>query len=88
MLWTTIACAGVPQREAVMAVLVQEMVAPDLSFVLHTASPLDHDPNILYAEIAPGLGETLASGTRGSAWRISVDKAKGLGLLLPPVALD
>ena len=60
-----------------MAVLVQQQLSPDTSFVLHTASPLDEGPDALYAELAVGLGETLASGTRGSPWRLSVDKASG-----------
>lgn len=70
--------AGVPQKEAKMAVLVQEMLSPDLSFVLHTVSPTDQDHNSVEAEIAPGLGETLASGTRGTPWRLSSGKFDGL----------
>lgn len=69
--------AGVPQREASMAVLVQEMLSPDLSFVLHTVSPTDQDHNSVEAEIASGLGETLASGTRGTPWRLSSGKFDG-----------
>ncbi|OVA01660.1 Carbohydrate binding module family 20 [Macleaya cordata] len=69
--------AGVPQKNATMAVLVQEMLSPDLSFVLHTLSPTDRDPNVVEAEIAPGLGETLASGTRGTPWRLSSGKFDG-----------
>lgn len=69
--------AGVPQGEASMAVLVQEMLSPDLSFVLHTQSPTDQDHKYVEAEIAPGLGETLASGTRGTAWRLSLEKFDG-----------
>ncbi|WVZ92117.1 hypothetical protein U9M48_038206, partial [Paspalum notatum var. saurae] len=69
--------AGVPQRDAKMAVLVQEMLQPNLSFVLHTISPANHDPQIVEAEVAPGLGETLASGTRGTPWRLSCDKLDG-----------
>ncbi|TKW38314.1 hypothetical protein SEVIR_1G107000v4 [Setaria viridis] len=69
--------AGVPQRDAKMAILVQEMLQPDLSFVLHTVSPSDHDPKLVEAEVAPGLGETLASGTRGTPWRLSCDKFDG-----------
>ena len=60
-----------------MAVLLMEMLAPDLSFVLHTVSPLDRDEDVLYAELAAGLGETLASGMRGSPWRLSVNKTSG-----------
>ncbi|XP_051150786.1 phosphoglucan, water dikinase, chloroplastic isoform X2 [Andrographis paniculata] len=66
--------AGVAQREAAMAVLVQEMVSPEVSFVLHTLSPTDRDPNMVEAELAPGLGETLASGTRGTPWRLASGK--------------
>lgn len=70
--------AGVAQKDATMAVLVQELLSPDLSFVLHTLSPTDHDHNSVEAEIAPGLGETLASGTRGTPWRLSSGKFDGL----------
>jgi phosphoglucan,water dikinase len=69
--------AGVVQADACMAVLVQAMVAPQLAFVLHTASPLGDAPGTAVGEVAVGLGETLASGRRGSAWRLAVDKATG-----------
>lgn len=69
--------AGLPQKDAHMAILVQEMLSPDLSFVLHTMSPTDRDHNKVEAEIAPGLGETLASGTRGTPWRLSLGKFDG-----------
>ena len=69
--------AGVKQAEAAMAVLVQKQLSPDLSFVLHTVSPLDGDKDTMYAELAVGLGETLASGTRGSPWRLAVNKSSG-----------
>lgn len=69
--------AGVAQADASMAVLVQLMLSPQLSFVLHTASPLGDAPGTAVAEIAVGLGETLASGQRGSAWRLAVDKRSG-----------
>ncbi|KAL5711600.1 phosphoglucan, water dikinase [Ranunculus cassubicifolius] len=69
--------ANVPQQDATMAILVQEMLSPDLSFVLHTMSPTDRDNNSVVAEIAPGLGETLASGTRGTPWRLSAGKFDG-----------
>eukprot|EP00898_Chlorokybus_atmophyticus_P001306 jgi/Chlat1/2176/Chrsp17S02751 len=69
--------AGVKQRDAVMSVLVQELLAPSLSFVLHTVSPVDLSKDKVYAEIAVGLGETLASGTRGAPWRLLADKNSG-----------
>ncbi|KAL8459573.1 hypothetical protein ACS0TY_036901 [Phlomoides rotata] len=70
--------AHVPQNEAMMAILVQEMLSPELSFVLHTLSPTDKNHNLVESEIAPGLGETLASGTRGTPWRLSSGKFDGV----------
>lgn len=80
--------AGVPQRDAKMAVLVQEMTPSELSFVLHTRAvsgasendpaPVPGSPSpTLEAEIAVGLGETLASGARGSPWRLEVEQSSG-----------
>ena len=34
--------AGVSQQDATMAILVQEMLSPDLSFVIYTLTPTDH----------------------------------------------
>ncbi|GJY04782.1 hypothetical protein Tco_0370722 [Tanacetum coccineum] len=60
-----------------MAVLVQEMLSPDLSFVLYTVSPINNDRNLVEAEIAPGLRETLASGIRGTPWWFAGGVADG-----------
>ncbi len=49
--------AGVPERQACMAVLVQEMVAPEVSFVIHTTNPIDNNSECAYVELAAGLGE-------------------------------
>ena len=79
-LWTTRAVlsrrqAGIPHQQAHMAVLVQEMVAADYSFILHTANPVNQDLREVYAEIAVGLGETLASGAaQGSPYRLTCRK--------------
>lgn len=69
--------ASVPQKDAAMAILVQELLSPDISFVLHTRNPVDNDSSVVQAELALGLGETLASGTRGSPWRLAVSKDSG-----------
>lgn len=69
------AAAGIPQGEAVMGVIVQRQLDPEVSFVLHTAHPLSGNKRVVVAELAPGLGETLASGTKGSGWRLEVDKS-------------
>ena len=67
-----------------MAVLIMEMISSDLSFVLHTVNPLDRDETVVSAEMAVGLGETLASGTRGSAWRFAINKADSADPAVPP----
>lgn len=82
-LWTRRAAlsrrqAGIPHAQAHMAVLIQQMLTPDFSFVLHTVNPLNRNPREVYAEIAVGLGETLASaGERGNPWRLLCDKISG-----------
>lgn len=69
--------AGVPQSSAVMGVLIQRMLAPQYSFVIHSVSPLTRDLNVAQVEMALGLGETLAAGTRGTPWRLEVNKKTG-----------
>lgn len=66
---------GQPQ----MAVIVQCQVSPALSFVLHTSHTLSKDGSEqwLVAEVAPGLGVTLASASRGSPWRLEISKSTG-----------
>lgn len=59
---------------------MQEMLAPELSYVLHTRDPMEQSngsAGSVYVELAPGMGETLASGTEGSAWRMSVGSKPG-----------
>ena len=66
--------AGVAEADACMAVLIQDMVDSEYSFVLNTEDPITNDANFLYAEVALGLGETLASGAQGSPWRLRINK--------------
>jgi phosphoglucan,water dikinase len=71
------AAAGVGQRGAAMAILAQQMVVPEVSFILMTRHPLTNDADVAYAELALGHGETLASGAvRGTPWRLSMDKRR------------
>jgi phosphoglucan,water dikinase len=66
-----------------MAVLIQEMVVPELSFVLHTVNPLNHRVEEVYAEIVVGLGDTLvAAATRGNPYRMVCDKHTGTTTML------
>ena len=54
--------ARVSQKDAKMCALVQVALKPECSFVLHTKHPLTESDQDMYAEMALGLGETLASG--------------------------
>lgn len=79
-LWTPRAAlsrrqAGIPHDQARMALLIQQLIVPDYSFVLHTTNPASQNPGEVYAEIAVGLGETLASAAApGNPYRIVCDK--------------
>jgi phosphoglucan, water dikinase len=79
-LWTKRAAAsrkalGVPNAKAHMAVLVQRMLVPEYSFILHTVNPINGDAGEVYMELAVGLGETLASGeTAGTPYRMAYNK--------------
>ena len=87
-LWTRRAvisrrAAGIPQGKAHMAVLIQQMIEPDYSFVLHTRNPINQNPREVYAEIAVGLGETLVSASsRGTPYRMVCDKESGSTTIL------
>ncbi|KAI3950212.1 hypothetical protein MKW92_044526 [Papaver armeniacum] len=50
-----------------MAVLVQEVIAADYAFVIHTRNPLTGDTSEIYTEIVKGLGETLVGAYPGRA---------------------
>jgi len=82
-LWTEKAArerkqARIPHREAHMAVLIQTMLIPELSFIMHTANPLGGRREEAYIELAAGLGETLASGIgRGTPFRLLCNKVTG-----------
>lgn len=70
--------AGIPHGKIRMAVLVQELVEPDLSFVMHTVDPTTKDRETAYAELAIGLGETLASASQpGTPYRLRCNRTTG-----------
>ncbi len=61
-----------------MAVLVQQMLQPDYSFVIHTVNPVTGNPDEIYLELAAGQGETLASARfPGTPYRMICDKKTG-----------
>lgn len=79
-LWTKRAASSrasyrVPHENVSMAVLIQEMVRADLSFVAFSYDPVLKDPDYVYIEVAIGMGETLASATsEGSPYRFRVNR--------------
>ena len=87
-LWTERAAAsrrqaGIPHEAAHMAVLIQPLIEPELSFFLHTVNPLNHRPGECYVELAVGLGETLASAAvRGTPYRMVCDREQGSVMML------
>lgn len=79
-LWTKRAASsrtsyGVPHNEASMAVLIQEMIAADLSFVAFSHDPVSKSSEHIYVEVATGMGETLASAaSAGTPYRFRVER--------------
>jgi phosphoglucan,water dikinase len=70
--------AGIPHNKIYMAVLLQELVTPNLAFIMHTAHPLTGSRTDAYAEVAVGLGEILASASEaGSPWRLVCQRETG-----------
>jgi phosphoglucan, water dikinase len=70
--------ARIPHDRIHMAVLVQALVEPELSFVMHTLDPATKDPEIAYVELAVGLGETLASASQpGTPYRLRCNRTTG-----------
>eukprot|EP00737_Agarophyton_chilense_P002042 gb/GEZJ01002312.1/.p1 GENE.gb/GEZJ01002312.1/~~gb/GEZJ01002312.1/.p1 ORF type:complete len:918 (+),score=125.82 gb/GEZJ01002312.1/:2280-5033(+) len=82
-LWTKRAassrsCYGVKHENVSMAVVIQEMIWSDLSFVAFSHDPVTKDQDKMYVEVAVGMGETLASGNvEGSPYRLKVDRNSG-----------
>ncbi len=70
--------SGLPHNKAHMAVLIQQMIIPDYSFVIHTVNPINYHFDEIYMELAVGLGETLASGNiKGTPFRMICNKNTG-----------
>lgn len=67
--------AAIPHGKAHMAVLIQQMIVPDFSFIMHTINPISRNRDEVYIEVAVGLGETLASASfHGSPYRFVFGK--------------
>ena len=82
-LWTRRAALSrrachIAHEQVRMAVLVQEMVHPELSFIMHTSDPLTGSGEHASVELAIGLGETLASAVQpGSPYRLLCQRQAG-----------
>ncbi len=69
---------GLPNDKAYMAVLIQQMLSPDISFIIHTVNPITGNSEEAYLELALGLGEILTSGAiRGTPYRMICNKNTG-----------
>ncbi len=69
---------GIPHDRAHMAVLIQQMVVPEISFVMHTVNPVAQHLDEVYVELAAGLGEALTSGEiPGVPYRMVCNKHTG-----------
>jgi phosphoglucan,water dikinase len=70
--------AGIAHAGIHMAVLLQELVTPDLSFIMHTVNPLTGSRDEALVELAVGLGEGLASSCLpGTPYRLVCDRKTG-----------
>lgn len=64
-----------PHEKLQMAVLVQQVVRSDFAFVIHTVNPISGDRNQIFAEVVPGLGETLVGNYPGRSLGFTCHKA-------------
>ncbi|MGD8757256.1 MAG: PEP/pyruvate-binding domain-containing protein [Deltaproteobacteria bacterium] len=67
---------GISHEDLFMAVLIQAVVKAEYSFVIHTVNPFTGNSDEIYAEIVPGLGETLVGNYPGKALSFSCKKGK------------
>jgi phosphoglucan,water dikinase len=68
----------IPDDRIHMAVLVQELLDPELSFVMHTVDPMTGDRDQCQVELVVGLGETLVSASQpGNAYRLICNRRSG-----------
>lgn len=80
--WTRRAAAsraayGVPHFRVSMAVLVQHIAPAPISFVAFSRDPVSgSSDDSIYVEAAVGMGEALASGARGTPYRMRIERTK------------
>ncbi len=70
--------AGIPQDAICMAVLIQEMIDANISFIMHTTDHISGHNDRASVELAAGLGEVLASASLpGAPYRLECERATG-----------
>jgi alpha-glucan,water dikinase len=65
--WYSRSARSIDHDDLMMAVLIQQVVAADYAFVIHTVNPLNGRDDEILAEVVPGLGETLVGNYPGRA---------------------
>ena len=65
--WYSRTARSIDHQDLMMAVLIQQVVPADSAFVIHTVNPLTGRDDELFAEVVPGLGETLVGNYPGRA---------------------
>jgi alpha-glucan,water dikinase len=73
---------GISHGDLFMAVLIQAVVKAEYSFVIHTVNPFTGNRDEIYAEVVPGLGETLVGNYPGKALSFTCEKGKNAPQLL------
>jgi alpha-glucan,water dikinase len=76
------AASGIADKDLFMAVLVQQVVEADYSYVIHTVNPFTGKRDEVYAEAVMGLGEVLVGNYPGRALSFRCAKKKGMPTLL------
>ncbi len=74
--------AGTADEELMMAVLIQEVVEADYSFVIHSVNPLTGNKEEIYGEAVRGLGEALVGNYPGRSLGFVCGKKEREPLLL------
>lgn len=73
---------GMRHDDLFMAVLIQNVVEAEYSFVIHTVNPFTENRDEVYAEVVAGLGETLVGNYPGRALSFTCKKKGGEPRLL------
>ncbi|XP_024523543.1 alpha-glucan water dikinase 2 [Selaginella moellendorffii] len=73
--WLSRRAHGIPDEALFMGCLIQKVIATDYAFVIHTMHPIAKDPELMFCEIVPGLGEVLVGNHKGSAFSFTVPKS-------------